>query len=220
MFVLTVDQQRSTSRGDKVPDLLARVAPVVAALPGVRFPFERTVGDEVQAVLDDPASTLVVVLEVIRMGGWRIGLGIGTVSEPLPDTSRAASGSAFIHARAAVDRAKGRTTAVPVAVESDSPTAGDVEALLRLVGAVVERRTHQGWEVVDLLRPDVTTGTGAPTTPGRTQKDVARILGISEQAVSQRVRSALWAEELAAWPLAARLLREADQWVQGRSSPS
>ena len=219
-------------------------------LPGVRLPLERTVGDEVQMVLTDPRSTLMIVLEILRAGGWWIGLGIGSVNEPLPEHSREAAGPAFIRARAAVERAKSKAASVPLAVVGDGragTVAADAEALLRLLGAIVERRTAHGWEVVDLLRPsDVAPGSdtssesgsnpnrdssngpnGTPSstpssTPGSesggepapTQREVARILGISEQAVSQRVRTALWAEEVAAWPLATRLLQEADAWDQ------
>lgn len=223
MFVMTIDQQKSTSRGDLVPQLLDRLGRHAADLPGIRLPFERTVGDEVQGVLDDPLSVVAVVLDVVRAGGWRTGLGIGGVQEPLPGHSREASGPAFVHARVAVERAKGRSTAVPVAVEgTDAARAAEVEAILRLLGAVVERRTPLGWEVVDLLRPAPwsAAGTSQPGSSAEvqardlgaatTQKEIARTLGISEQAVSQRVRSALWSEEQAAWPLAARLLREAD----------
>lgn len=215
MFVLTIDQQKSTSRGDLVPQLLDRLSRHADHLPGVVLPFERTVGDEVQGTLDDPVAVLAVVLDVVRVGGWRTGLGLGGVQRPLPSHSREASGPAFVNARAAVDRAKSRTTAVPVAVNGpDGVRAAEVEAILRLLGAVVERRTPLGWQVVDLLRPLPWTE-GTPVAAGRppaeiTQKEIARTLGISEQAVSQRVRSALWAEEQAAWPLAVRLLREAD----------
>ena len=219
MFVLTIDQQKSTTRGDLVPQLLDRLTRHGAHLAGVLLPFERTVGDEVQGVIDDPVSALSVVLDVVRVGGWRTGLGIGGVRQPWPEHSREASGQAFVSARAAVDRAKSRTTAVPVAVDGpDTGRAAEVEAILRLLGAIVERRTAAGWQVVDLLRPapwaDHRAGAAASQArdqpSGATQKEIARTLGISEQAVSQRVRSALWAEEQAAWPLAARLLREAD----------
>jgi hypothetical protein len=230
MFVLTVDQQASTRHGDRVPELLARLEPLVESWGGVVLPFERTVGDEVQAVVADPTSVLQLVLTIIRVGNWRIGLGIGHVNEPLPAHSREASGSAFIRARAAVDQARSRSAAVPVTVCGDpARPSDDAEALLRLLGSVVQRRSAQGWEVVDLLwsaaAPDVAAGPatrlasgsgpgatycGATTVPA-TQRDAARILGISEQAVSQRLRTALWAEERAAWPLAIRLLAEADQ---------
>lgn len=216
MFVLTIDQQRSTTRGDQVPDLVSRLDPMVHQLAGVRLPLERTVGDEVQMVLADPRSTLMTVLEILRIGGWWIGLGIGSVNVPLPEHSREASGPAFVRARAAVERAKTKTAAVPLAVVGNEDTVdrtADLEALLRLLGALVERRTPQGWEVVDLLRPapGAFTGDGKPAS---TQREVATILGISKQAVSQRVRTTLWAEELAAWPLAIRLLQEVDTWNQ------
>ncbi len=61
----------------------------------------------------------------------------------------------------------------------------------------MDRRTAPGWEAVDAL-----------ARVGGTQKDVARALGVSEQAVSQRLRTALWPEEAAARPVVARLLGE------------
>ena len=101
---------------------------------------------------------------------------------------------------------------VDVIVAGSGPTGLMLAGELALAGvetAIVERRTAHGWEVDDLLRPADGGGESPPT-----QRDVARILGISEQAVSQRVRTALWAEEVAAWPLATRLLQEADAWDQ------
>lgn len=216
MFVLTIDQQRSTSRGDEVPSLLAHLEPLMCHHGGVRLGLERTVGDEVQTLLTDARTTLIVILDVLRLGGWWIGLGIGAVHEPLPDHTRAAAGPAYIRARAAVERAKSKTASVPLAVvgpdggEGVAGHAAELEALLRLLGALIERRTTHGWEVIDLLHPR--PGSGGEALP--TQREVARTLGISEQAVSQRLRTALWAEEAAAWPLATRLLQEADTWDQ------
>ena len=205
MFVLTVDQQRSTSRGDQVPDFLGHAARWAETLDGIELPFERTVGDEVQAVVSSPSTALALVLEIVRLGGWRAGVGVGEVQDPLPEHSREASGAAFVRARAAIDRAKRRSSAVPVAVQgADGPASADVEALVHLLGAVVERRSAAGWEVVDLLVDLERSGADA------TQREVARTLGVSEQAVSQRLRAALWAEERAARPLASRLLGELD----------
>ena len=205
MIVLTVDQQRSTTRGDKVPDFLARAEVWGERLDGIELPFERTVGDEVQAVVSSPSTALALVLEIVRLGGWRAGVGVGEVQDPLPEHSREASGPAFVRARAAIDRAKRRSSAVPVAIQGgDGQASADVEAVVHLLGAVVERRSTAGWEVVDLLVDLERSGADA------TQREVARRLGVSEQAVSQRVRAALWAEERAARPVAARLLGELD----------
>jgi len=202
MFVLTVDQQGSTRRGDRVAELLDLLAARghTAPAPGFVRGFERTVGDEVQAVLDSPELTVQVALALVREGGWSVGIGVGPVHGPLPASSREASGPAFVDAREAVERAKSRATAVPLAVEGRSrERAAEAEAVLRLLGAVVARRTDAGWAAVDRL------ARGA-----QNQKDVAHELGITEQAVSQRLRTAMWAEESAVHPLAARLLAEAE----------
>lgn len=202
MFVLTIDQVASRRLGDRVDDLLGRLAPVAQA-PGVVRPFERTVGDEVQAVLDDPATTLRLALDVLRLGGWSVGLGAGPVDEPLPPSARAGAGAAFVRAREAVERAKTRTRPVPVAVVTGAPDEGrDAEAVLTLLASVRARRTQAGWAVVDAVGVD---GVGA------TQEDVARHLGVTQQAVSQRLRTAMWAEEVAVRPVVVRLLAEGDR---------
>ncbi|WP_277210194.1 hypothetical protein [Isoptericola croceus] len=214
MLVLTVDQRSSTTRGDLVPhvlELLRAVTQDRGRSAGLVLPFERTVGDEVQGVLaaDESGAQLAVrvVADLLRDGGWSVGLGVGAVDLPLPETSRAAAGPAFVRARAAVDEAKGRGSTVPLAVNGPSvepaaTIAGDAQALLRLLGAVAARRSDAGWEAVDTLAEH--SGVNAP------QRATAARLGVSEQAVSQRLRAALWAEEVAARPLAARLLRAAD----------
>lgn len=204
MWIMTVDQQDSRRVGDRVTELLAALRgddSPLAASEGVVLPFERTVGDEVQAVLTDPALVVALTLHLVRRGGWSVGVGAGAVDTPLPPTSREASGRAFIHAREAVEAAKSRARTVPVAVRGDDPTAAaESEAVLALLGAVVARRTAAGWAVVDRMAP-------APGGEPARQEDVAAALGISQQAVSERLRTALWSEEVAARPAAARLLR-------------
>lgn len=208
MWTLTVDQEGSRRVGDRVDALLAGLAaasPLTSAAPGaVVLPFERTVGDEVQGVLADADLVVALTLHLVRAGGWSIGIGAGTVDSPLPASSRAGSGSAFVHARDAVEAAKSRLRSVPVAVRGPrADLAAEAEGVLMLLGAVVARRSDAGWSVVDRLS----------TVPGgaaNRQEDVAAALGISQQAVSARLRAALWAEEVAARPAAARLLRLAD----------
>ncbi|MCK9793542.1 SatD family protein [Isoptericola sp. 4D.3] len=210
MIVVTADQRGSTGAADRVPEVLARIARRTERRPGVVLPFDRTVGDEVQGVLaaDDDGAGLAVdlALDLVRDGGWSVGIGLGTVDLPLPASSREASGPAFVRARTAVDRAKRRgRPSVPLAVvggeeEPRATIAGDAQALLHLLGAVVARRSAAGWEAVDTL---VAQRGPAP------QRASAAALGVSEQAVSQRLRAALWSEESAARPLAARLLRAA-----------
>ena len=191
MWVITADQRGSRIVGERVAELLAGLPDV----PGIVRRAERTVGDEVQAVLDDAGGVVELALHLLRDGGWSVGIGAGAVDEPLPSSSRAASGEAFILAREAVETAKSRRRSVPVAVRgADIGAAADAEAVLTLIGAVARRRSMAGWEVVDLA------------ASGDGQAVIARRLGISVQAVSQRLRTALWAEETAARSAAARLL--------------
>ncbi|MFC4555155.1 hypothetical protein [Georgenia faecalis] len=197
MFVVTIDQKASRSRGDGVPGLLRDVDSWTGGRTPFALPLERTVGDEVQGVLTEAAATVALALHVQRLGGWSVGIGAGPVDLPLAGTSRESSGPAFIHARTAVERARGRTVTVPLAVDAPRPDrAEDAEAVLQMLVAVRNRRTRAGWDVVDRL------------AGGATQRAVAADLGISEQAVSQRLRVALWEEERRLHPLAARLLEE------------
>lgn len=193
MYVLTVDQRGSRSEGDKVDALLAGLEDAGTASP-VRA-FERTVGDEVQALYDDAESVVSTVLAILRWGGWSVGLGVGAVDLPLPSSVRAATGAAFVHARAAVEAAKSRQRPVPFAAAGDDTVAvADLEAVLTLLASVRSRRTDAGWEVVDAVEA------------GATQEEVAARLGVTQQAVSQRLRTAQWAEERATRPVAVRLL--------------
>lgn len=201
-YVMTIDQRGSRIHGDRVDSFLARLATVLDDLTtgsgsGIVRAFERTVGDEVQAVLDDAGLVVDLALGVARDGGWSVGIGAGPVDEPLPASSRAGSGAAFVLARTAVEAAKSRSRAVALAVRGVDDGAGrDAEAVLVLSAAVAGRRSAAGWEVVDAM-----------AAGDARQEDVAVELGVSQQAVSQRLRAALWSEERAARNAAARLLR-------------
>lgn len=205
---MTIDQKGSRRVGDRVEGLLEDLGPASPLAVGgdgsVVLPFERTVGDEVQGVLGDPHVVVALALHLVRIGGWSIGIGAGGVDTPLPSSSRAGSGSAFLHARDAVEAAKSRLRSVPLAVRGDRPAhAAEAEGVLTLLGSVVARRTEPGWSVVDRL-------SGSAGHVAVRQEDLAAELGISQQAVSARLRAALWFEEVAARPAAARLLLLAD----------
>jgi hypothetical protein len=199
MYVITADQIGSRADIDR-SDAMRRE---LQAGFGERLelPVDQTAGDEVQAITADPVTALDLVLALHRAGRWSIGLGVGEVREPLPDAVRKAAGPAFVAAREAVDAAK-RTDA-RFALRAAEGHGGmldpaHVEALVRLLLLLRERRTPQGWEAVDLVRD------------GRTQKDAARILGISDAAVSQRLRAAHWNADGEAAPALVRLLGELD----------
>src|SRR4051794_41785868 len=96
LAVLTVDQRDSRRGRDKVPALLDRLAGPTAPSPPLRA-FQRTAGDEVQAVLDDPEVTVDTLAVILRSGGWGGGGGVGAVGEPLPQGAPAGNGPADGH---------------------------------------------------------------------------------------------------------------------------
>lgn len=202
MFVLTIDQRHSRRGRDQVDDLLRRLAETVPATAVVRR-FERTAGDEVQGVLRAPEQVVAVAMTLVRLGNWSVGLGVGPVNEPLPPSTRAGSGPAFERARQGVDRAKSHASRV-VVVAHDPAAARPPQAVLDLLAVVVQRRSDAGWEAVDLR------------ASGLRQSEVAARLGVTKQAVSQRLLTAAWEAELAGRELAAQLLAatEARERVQ------
>jgi hypothetical protein len=190
VVVLTVDQRDSRLHADEVPELLDRLADA----PGQVRPFQRTVGDEVQAVLADAEATLSALGTLLRAGGWSVGVGVGPVEEPLPPDTRAGRGAAYLHARDAVTRAK----SVPhrIAVGGEDYRAEQLETVLWLWAGILERRTDRGWEVVDAL------------DEGLSHVEAGRRLGISQSAVSQRAQAAGLVDERRARRLAGDLLSD------------
>src|SRR3954453_20994674 len=195
LAVLTVDQRDSRRGPDEVPALLDRLAGPTPPPPPPLRAFQRTAGDEVQAVLDDPGVTVDTLAVILRTGGWSVGLGIGTVDEPLPEDARAGNGPAYVHAREAVTRAKSTPHRLGV-VGADGYGAERLETVLWLWAGILERRTPRGWEVHDAL------------TAGLSFAEAGRRLGISQSAVSQRAQAAGLVDERRARRLAADLLTD------------
>src|SRR3712207_2737912 len=189
MFVLTVDQRQSRSQADRVDHALAALGGVAT-----RLPFTRTVGDEFQGALENPLSVVDAILILVRSPQWHVGLGIGPVQQPLPDDVRSARGPAFVAARTAVDRAKHEPTHLCVETAADGVDRQDAEAVLQLLATLLGRRTQEGWQAVDLVQ-----STGSRTA-------AAARLGISRQAVGQRLQAAGWTAEQRVVPTLGRLL--------------
>jgi hypothetical protein len=192
LVVLTVDQRDSRSGRDAVPDLLdlLRASP---GPPGALRPFQRTAGDEVQAVLDDAAAVDATLAVILRDGGWSVGLGIGPVDRPLPPDARAGRGAAYVSAREAVTRAKSVPHHLAV-VGADDYRAEQLETVLWLWAGLLERRTDRGWEVRDVL------------ADGSSHTEAGRRLGITQSAVTQRAQTAALVDERRARRLATQLL--------------
>lgn len=203
MFVITADQIDSTNDIDRtsqqVADLNAEFSDSLV------LPADQNSGDELQAIVADAGAALGIILALNRTQHWSIGVGVGSMRTPLPDATRKAAGEAFIAARTAVATAKRSPSRFALAAggtagpETARAAARDVEALIAVLLLLRDRRTAQGWQVVDLLNG------------GLTQREIAEALGITSQAVSMRVKAAHWRAEQAAIPPLVRLLSELDR---------
>lgn len=175
MFVITADQRRSRRRGDRVPEALAALTSV---RPAVDLRFERTVGDEIQGAALAAAAALGSIVTLVRIGDWSIGLGIGAVESPLPASTRELRGPAPMTARTAVEHARVRNAPRISVRGEDEPGCAAVEALLRVYAAVLDGRSREAWQAIDLVRE------------GSTHSQAAARLGITRQAVGQRLDAA------------------------------
>lgn len=187
MIVLTIDQRGSRASEDKVQALLEQLRGVETVRP-----FQRTAGDELQAVLNSAPDAMGIALHLAQSGDWSVGIGVGPVNEPLPKETRAGSGDAFVYARSAVEAAK-KSPANLCLRASEHECAGErLDASLQLVSLLERRRSSPSAEAGRLL------------ASGLTQREIGDSLGISQQAVSSRLSSGLWneVERMKAWIVA------------------
>lgn len=197
MYAITIDQRKSREQVDRVPELLKELAPFKM----LRH-FERTAGDEVQGLSKEASDVVAIALAVARSQAWWIGIGVGDVDTPLPESTRASRGPALIAARSAVGRAK--NSPVGIAIEGVETTYA--ETALVLAARIVIERTPEGNEAVRAMQTN------------RTQVEAASQLKISAQAMNSRLKVARWTEEQRATELAIHLLQNADAkyWPSSR----
>ncbi len=140
--------------------------------------FVLTVGDEFQGLLlsgREVSALLANLRAAVHPQEVRFGLGIGPLDTPLRPQALGMDGPCFHRARAAVERAERRGTALEVEAPVDQP-ALDIYSLLY-------SQLRRGWtakqrQVVDLAMA------------GLNGRAMAARLGVSPSAVSQRLHAA------------------------------
>lgn len=186
---LIADQVDSRHSADRVPAALEMLGFTTPALA-----FQRTAGDEIQALFLDAHQAVAATASLMRAGSWRVGLGVGTVEEPLPDSTLAARGAAYVAARDAVARARSRGMVVAVQSVPKCAAADDVETVCLLLAPYLAARSHKMWQAVDLA------------DSGLKQTEIAAAIGIAQASVSRRLHAAHYEEVQRGVHLAAEML--------------
>ncbi|GAB3074840.1 MarR family transcriptional regulator [Corynebacterium aquatimens] len=160
-------------------------AAALATLPGVHE-FEAVGVEDIRTLVDDADAACTVVMALLSDGGWAVGIGIGDTASVLGTASSAAgtkAGSVGVRIFPAIP---------------DSTLEADITAAFALMAYVLSKRTIEGREATSLVRS------------GLNQNEAAKELGISKQAMSQRLAAAGWGAEQAGWQLAYNLITQAD----------
>ncbi|MEX3505858.1 MarR family transcriptional regulator [Corynebacterium sp. LK2590] len=172
-------------------DLVKRSAQALATLDGVDD-FTILGVEDICTVVDSPSSVCEVVMALLADGDWAVGIGLCPGATDKAVARATASGALGRSARAGQVRAK-------TDVRARKSEADDIAAAFGLLGYVLHKRTAEGREATSLVRS------------GYNQNEAAEQLGISKQAMSQRLQAAGWAAESAGWQLAVRLLERGNQ---------
>jgi hypothetical protein len=185
-IVVVIDQKSSRARST-VP--IQRLLESLDSDRRLDIRWERTMGDELQALLERPRVLPFVIEAGIRHDAW-IGIGIGEIEERGRNVLES-TGTAFLHARQAVEDAKKVPWGCTAAGVTD--WCSILDQSLALYGTLLRQRTLEGWEVVDLR------------DNRHSAIEVAASLAVTPQAVTKRLRAAQYRAALKGRDLIAAL---------------
>lgn len=147
--------------------------------------------EELTARPRDAVATTTLTLALLAAGDWSVGIGVS----PAGDADAADVAAAGVLGKG------GRAGAVRVRIRTGDPggkeLSDDIAAAFTLLHHVISRRSPEGREATNLVRA------------GWTQVEAAAELGVSKQAINQRLQAAGWHAEEAGWSLAVHLLERA-----------
>ena len=166
-----------------------RSAEALSSLPGVAG-FEVLGVEDIRSKVADAEAALNLIMALLSDGNWAIGLGIADGSDNSAPSDASATATAAVGTRAGQVR-------VIVDRQDATTEAADIAATFALMSHVLHKRTYEGREATSLVRR------------GMNQNEAAATLGISKQAMSQRLQAAGWPAEQAGWQLALNLITRA-----------
>lgn len=183
-------------------ELVRRSAEALSTLDGVGE-FQMLGVEDICAAIDSPEALCDIVMALLSDGSWAIGIGV------IPGVFAAEGDDEDAERvrQVATAALPSRTRPAGVWVRVEDPDlpgrvlrtsdGSDISATFALIGHVLSKRTLEGREATSLVRS------------GLNQNEAAAELGISKQAMSQRLQAAGWQAETAGWQLAVNLIRRA-----------
>ena len=182
---------RYRGRSVRRAELVQRSATALSTLDGVGE-FHVLGVEDICAVAHSASSVCDVVMALLADGDWAIGIGVSPGASGDEDAARQVATAALkASARAGQVYAK-------ISKRGRASEANDIATTFALLGFVLHKRTIEGREATSLVRA------------GLNQNEAAEELGISKQAMSQRLQAAGWAAEMAGWQLAVNIIERAD----------
>lgn len=180
--------------------LVERSASALSTLPGVDE-FKILGVEDICAIVQDATSVCDVVMALLADGDWAIGIGVSPGLVASADLSAADDAQAARDVATAACKPTARPAQVYAKVDARgrASEASDIAAAFALLGFVLTKRTIEGREATALVRS------------GLNQNEAAAQLGISKQAMSQRLQAAGWNAEMAGWQLAINLIERANK---------
>lgn len=156
--------------------------------------------EEIEATPASAEAVLTLVMALLAAGDWAIGIGIASENASKANADKAALKA--LSAAHSVLAKGGKAGHVKIRIRSTDAEAHamseDISAAFALLYHVISRRSPEGREATHLMRA------------GWTQVEAAAELGVSKQAINQRLAAAGWNAELAGWNLAVHLLERAN----------
>ena len=174
--------------------VVERSAEALSSLPGVAG-FEVLGVEDIRSQVADAEAALNLIMALLSDGNWAIGLGIADGSDNSAPSDASATATAAVGTRAGQVR-------VIVDRQNATTEAADIAATFALMSHVLHKRTYEGREATSLVRR------------GMNQNEAAATLGISKQAMSQRLQAAGWPAEQAGWELALNFITRAAGQVE------
>ncbi|MDN6262831.1 MarR family transcriptional regulator [Corynebacterium casei] len=188
---------RYRGRATRRAELVERSAAALSTLDGVGE-FEFLGVEDICADVDTATAVCEVVMALLADGSWAISIGVSG-----SDAKKTATEGLKLAARpgqvyATVEPTVAAGTGSKDAKEKAKKNSANIVSAFALLSFVLGKRTAEGREATSLVRS------------GLNQNEAAEELGISKQAMSQRLQAAGWAAEGAGWQLAVNLIAAAD----------